>query len=217
LTGESFRTARLDEIDELEDGRCPWRPVRHHLGITAFGVNSWTARAAGDRIINEHDEEQDDGDEELYLVLHGHARFELDSEDLDAPAGTLVFAPPGVKRTAFAEEAGTTILAIGGIPGKAYQPFGWEVWAPLNPLYASGDYAGAIAAGRKLIEAHPEYAGLLYNLACCESLAGHTDDAVEHLRRAIELASRSREHARHDSDFDPIRDDPGFTELVSET
>jgi tetratricopeptide (TPR) repeat protein len=216
LTGTGYQVVRLDEIEELEDGREPWRPVRHHLGITSFGINSWTARAAGDRIINEHDEAGPSGDEELYLVLRGHARFELDGKDLDAPAGTLVFVPPGVKRTAFAAEAGTTILAIGGIPGEAYQPFGWEVWAPLNPLYASGDYEGAIAAGRKLIEAHPQYPGLLYNLACCESLAGHTDDAVEHLREAIDATPRSREHARGDSDFDPIRDDPRFAQLVAE-
>jgi hypothetical protein len=32
------------------------RPVRHHLGITSFGVNAWVAKSAGDRIINEHEE-----------------------------------------------------------------------------------------------------------------------------------------------------------------
>ena len=56
----------LDEIDETNDGRCPWRPVRHHFGITTFGVNAWTAKDAGDRVINEHDES--DEQEELYLV-----------------------------------------------------------------------------------------------------------------------------------------------------
>ena len=51
-----YKIAHLDEIDELDDGRCTWRPVRHHLGITSFGINAWTGRAVGDRIINEHDE-----------------------------------------------------------------------------------------------------------------------------------------------------------------
>jgi len=32
-------------------------------------------------------------DQELLLVLRGHAVFELDGDRLDAPAGTLVFAP----------------------------------------------------------------------------------------------------------------------------
>jgi hypothetical protein len=120
-----YAVAHLDEIDELDDGRCPWRPVRHHLGITAFGINAWTGREAGDRIINEHDEAEEN--EELYVVQQGRAVFELDGERLDAPAGTFVFARPGVKRTAFAEEPRTTIVAVGGVPGKAYEPVGWEV------------------------------------------------------------------------------------------
>jgi tetratricopeptide (TPR) repeat protein len=208
-----YTVAHLDDIDEISDGRCPWRPVRHHFGIMSFGVNAWTARDAGDRIINEHDESDEDN-EELYLVQRGRATFELDGERVDAPAGALVFARPGVKRTAFAEEAGTTIVALGGTPGKAYEPDGWEIWAPLNPLYEAGEYAEAADRGRELIEAHPEYAGLLYNLACCESLAGRTADAIEHLRLAIERAERFRSFAAGDSDFDPIRADPAFKELV---
>src|SRR5581483_3894946 len=102
----SYKVANLDEIEEVNDGRCPWRGVRHHLGIQAFGINSWTARDAGDRIINEHSEEPDDdhGEEELYVVLEGHATFEVGEDKVDAPEGTLVFVPPGTRRTAFAEE-----------------------------------------------------------------------------------------------------------------
>jgi hypothetical protein len=172
-----YAVAHLDEIDEIDDGREPFRPVRHHFGITAFGVNAWTARNAGDRIINEHDE-SDDGNEELYFVLQGRAFFELDGERVDAPAGTLVFARPGVKRTAFAEESETTILALGGTPGRANEPDGWELWAPLRPLYEKGEYAEVAERGRALVEAHPQYADLFYNVACCESLAGRTSDAV---------------------------------------
>jgi tetratricopeptide (TPR) repeat protein len=208
-----YAVAHLDEIDEQDDGRCPWRPVRHHLGITAFGVNAWTGRDAGDRIINEHDESEDE-EEELYLVHRGRARFELDGEQVDAPAGTLVLARPGVKRTAFAEEAGTTIVALSGTPGKAYEPSGWEVWGPLNRLYRSGEYAEAADRGRELIEAHPQYGALFYNLACCESLAGRTADAIEHLRLAIDRSERFRSFAAGDSDFDPIREEPAFKELV---
>jgi tetratricopeptide (TPR) repeat protein len=210
-----YAVAHLDEIDEISDGRCPWRPVRHHFGITAFGVNAWTARDAGDRIINEHDEaEEQDLQEELYLVQWGRATFELDGERVDAPAGTLVFARPGVKRTAFAEESGTTIVALGGTPGKAYEPHGGEIWMPLHHLYEAGKYDEAADRGRELIEAHPEYAGPLYNLACCESLAGRTAEAIEHLRLAIDRAERFRSLAAEDSDFDPIRDEPAFKELA---
>jgi tetratricopeptide (TPR) repeat protein len=208
----AYAVANLEEIDELT-GRSPYRPVRHHFGITSFGVNTWTGHEAGDRIINEHDEEGA-GEEELYLVQRGRATFELDGERVDAPSGTLVFVRPSVKRTAFAEEPGTTIVALGGTPGKAYEPIGWELWAPLNPVYQAGDYAEAADRGRELIAAHPEYAGLLFNVACCESLAGRREDAIEHLRLAIGRNERIRSLAASDSDFDPIRDDPAFKELV---
>src|SRR3954454_5317003 len=99
-----YAVARLDEIEGLPDGRAPFRPVRHHFGISSFGVNAWTARDVGDRIINEHDESGPDSHEELYFVVGGAGVFELDGDRVAAPAGTLIYAPPGVKRTAFAED-----------------------------------------------------------------------------------------------------------------
>ena len=189
-----YAVARIDEIDEISDGRCPWRPLRFHFGITSFGVNAFTAHE---------------------VVQRGRATFELDGERVDAPAGTLVFAPPEVKRTAFAEEPGTTLVALGGTPGTAYQPQGGEIWMPLHHLYESGQYAEAADRGRETIEAHPEYPGPLYNLACCESLAGRTDDAIKHLRLAIDGNESFRSLAAEDSHFDPIRDEPAFKELVS--
>ena len=209
-----YSVAHLEEIDELDDGREPFRPIRHHFGITAFGVTAWTARDVGDRIINEHDESEPDSSEELYLVQQGRAAFELDGDRVEAPAGTFVFVPPNVKRTAFAEELGTTIVAIGGTAGKAYEAHGWEVWAPLNRFYAAGEYARAADRGQALLEAHPQYANLFYNVACCESLAGRTTDAIDHLRRAVDMSDTLRALAKDDSDFDPIRDEPAFKELV---
>ena len=211
----NYEVARLDEIEEVSDGRAPWRPVRHHLGIQSFGVNSWTGKEAGDRIINEHDEaEEHDRQDELYLVHSGRARFEVGGENVDAPAGTFVFVKPGVKRTAFAEEAGTTVVAVGATAGKAYEASGWEVWMPLHHLYQEGKYDEAADRGRELVEGHPEYAGPLYNLACCEALAGRKEDAIQHLRQAIERSEQFRPMAAEDSDFDPIREEPAFKELI---
>jgi tetratricopeptide (TPR) repeat protein len=213
-----FTAVHLEEIDEVTDGRCPWRPVRHHLGITSFGINAWTAHESGDRLINEHDEaDTDDQQEELYFVQEGRARFELDGEPVDAPAGTFVFVRPSVKRTAFAEEPGTTLLAMGAVAGKAYVPVGWEVWAEVNPLYEAGDYAAAADRALEIVNANPEYVAPLFNLACCESLAGRPEDAIEHLRRAIEAWEPFRQLAAKDSDFDPIRNEPAFKELVGES
>jgi hypothetical protein len=210
-----YRVARIDEIAPIEDGRVPMRPVRHHLGITAFGVNAFTAANAGDRVINEHAEDQPDDPEELYVVVSGHARFEVGDETIDAPQGTMVFVPPGPRRTALAEADGTTVLAIGGTPGQAYVPSGWEIFAPLYPLYNSRDWDAYIERANPLNEAHPEFGSALYNLACVECLAGRKEDAIEHLRVAIERWPRSKELAPDDSDFDAIRDEPAFKELVA--
>lgn len=208
-----YEVARLDEIDEVTDGREPLRPIRHHFGIRSFGVNAWTGGEAGDRILNEHDE-ADDGNEELYVVVRGRATFDLEGERVDAPAGTLVYVEPGVRRTAFADEPGTTIVAVGGVPGKAYEPDGWEIWMPLQPLYEAGEYAEAADRGREPIEANPQYAAPMYNLACCEARAGRREAAIEHLRIALERSDRLRSLAKEDSDLDPLRDEPAFERLL---
>jgi tetratricopeptide (TPR) repeat protein len=211
-----YRTARLDQIQELNDGRSPYRPVRHHLGITTFGINAMTASAAGDRLINEHDEAEPDSSEELYFVVSGRARFELDGKTEDAPAGTFVCVPPKMKRTAFAEESGTTLLAIGGAaPGKAYQPSGWEVFAPLLPLFESGDYEEGADRAQELIADDPPYGAVYYNTACFESRAGRTAQALAHLRRAIELSPFLAELAREDDDLAALRAEPEFAEITA--
>jgi quercetin dioxygenase-like cupin family protein len=207
-----YAVARLDEIDEIEYNGCRLRPVRHHFGITAFGVNAWTPRNVGDRLIPEHSE--DSGHEELYLVVRGRAVFELDGERRDAPAGTLVFVQPGVTRTAYAEEADTAILALGGSRGKPFHGGGWELWGALRPQYEAGEYEAVLEPTRELAEANPQYPMLAYNLACLEALTGRKTDALEHLGQAIGLSEQFRDFAQGDSDLDSIRDEPAFKELV---
>jgi hypothetical protein len=89
-----------------------------------------------------------------------------------------------------------------------------EAWESLRPLYEAGEYAEVADRARELIDAHPEYGDLLYNVACCESRAGRTDDAIDHLRRAIDRQELLRSLAAGDADFDPIREEPAFRELV---
>ena len=209
----AYSVARYGAIDEIDDGGAPYRPVRQHFGIASFGVSSFTGRRTGDRIINEHSEEDDQ--EELYLVLQGRATFELDGERVKAPAGTLVFAEPGVRRTAFAEEDGTTVVVVGGKAGRAYEVLGFEVWAPFNRLYEAGDYAVAADRSRVIVEARPEAAGAFFCLACCEARAGRADDAARHLRHALERSERLRGLACLNDDLDSVLDRPAITELLA--
>jgi hypothetical protein len=90
-----------------------------------------------------------------------------------------------------------------------------EAWASLGPLYEAGEYAEVADRGCELVQAEPDNAQLLYNVACCDSLAGRTTDALDHLRRAINRSEELRPAAAADSDFDPIRDEPLFRELMT--
>ena len=101
-----------------------------------------------------------------------------------------------------------------GLPDSV-QRFAPELWWDSGrPLYEAGKYAEAADKGLELIEARPDQPYLLYNTACCESLAGRTADAIEHLGRAIEMWDGCRDLAKEDSDFDPIRGEPAFQELI---
>jgi hypothetical protein len=101
-----------------------------------------------------------------------------------------------------------------GLP-DSMQRFAPELWYDAaKPLYDAGKYAEAADKGRELIEERRDQPNLFYNTACCESLAGRADDALEHLRRAIDIWEGCRDLARADSDFDAIRDRPEFEKLV---
>ena len=119
---ESVNVGDLDAIPFGEGLVC--HPVRRRLGIRAFGVNAYTSEETGGQVVEEHDETGSGagGHEELYVVMRGRARFTIDGEVLDAPAGTLVFiSDPKVKRVAISEEEGTLVVAVGGEPGRAYE------------------------------------------------------------------------------------------------
>ena len=211
---ERWVVRRLEDVGDFVDEERPrWFPIRIELDINAFGVNAWRATKAGQALIEEHDEVEGSagGHEELYLVLAGRATFTVDGETVDAPAGKLVFVgDPALKRSARAEEDGTTILVAGGERGKPFSVSPWERHSAGLRFFATGEYERAVEFFEGAQREEPDQPGLLYNLACAESLLGRTDDALEHLARSIELRPSFREAAQTDSDFDPIRADPRF-------
>ena len=129
-----WKVVAVDDVPTQENGPGPaaWKPLRHHFGIRAFGINAWVAHEAGEVLIEGHDEIPQEGDagphEEIYVVLRGHATFEVDGERMAAPAGTLVYVrDPKLWRAAVADEAGTAVLAVGAEPGAAFEPSDWEL------------------------------------------------------------------------------------------
>jgi uncharacterized cupin superfamily protein len=118
----------LDEIPRAAqpcDRSLDWRPVRDHLGITAFGVNAFIGAQAGDRVVELHDE-RELGHEELYVVVRGTARFVIDGDEHAVPAGSVVLVPAQSAREAFATEPNTAVLAVGAAPGTPFRVSPWE-------------------------------------------------------------------------------------------
>lgn len=189
-----------------------WSPIRRDLDVKSFGINAWHADD-GKQLINEHDE-TGSGQEELYIVIEGAARFTVGGEERDAPAGTVVFvADPESKRAAVATADGTTIISVGGKPGEAYEPRAWEVNAEVFAMFERGEIEEAKAV---ILDAQQRYddATLTYNLACAEARLGDPEPAIEHLRVAIEQRPALVDAARGDTDLDTLRADPRFDELL---
>ncbi len=202
-------TANVNELALRLGGGPSWAMVRTHFDIQAFGVNAYIAEEPGIRIIEDHDElgERAGGHEELYFVSSGRATFTVNGDEIDAPAGTFVFVrDPAAKRTAIAEEAGTTIVIVGGKPGEAFSPSPWERNAEGLVHFANEDYDKAAEGD----------AGFLYNLACAESRLGRKDSALKHLRQCVEAEERFKQDAVTDPDFDAIRDDPEFSAITGQ-
>jgi quercetin dioxygenase-like cupin family protein len=211
---DGYEVAHIDELEELpiNNGEFVWRPVRRRFGITAFGTNAYTGDA-DQRVIEEHAER--DNHQEMYVVLRGRATFTVGDDEIDAPAGTIVFLQPDTKRGAIAAEDGTAVLAVGAKPGVVFEPSLWEDVFAANAYADKGELGRARQLMANLLEQHPDAWQGFFNAACLEARLGDQDRALEHFERAVELEpEKAREFAKTDSDFDSIRDDPRFVALL---
>ena len=203
-------------LDEAETGRhrgSTLIPVRHLLGFRPAGVNAWKADTGG-QLIPPH--EEDGGNEELYAVVRGRATFTVGDEEADAPAGTLIFLPAEVFRTAVAAEDGTIVFVVGGTVGAAFHSSGWDSLALAETYRQAGRLDEGRRAVEQLVAQYPGYWGAAYNAGRWEALAGNPDGAFEYLRRAKELNPvEAGPFFREDGDLDPLRDDPRFDELLT--
>jgi quercetin dioxygenase-like cupin family protein len=211
---EQPKIVHLDDLESIPGpGTLTWHPVRLTLGVQAFGCNAYTAGEAGQDVVEPHTEDPKLAHQELYFVSRGRARFTIDGESHDAPAGTYVFVPdPASHRHAVAEEAGTTVLSFGGPP--TFEPSAWESTFRAAPLTRS-DPARALEILAEGLEVHPESASLHYHVACVQAVQGNRDAALAALRRALELKPEAADWAREDEDFASLHDDPEFRDLAA--
>jgi tetratricopeptide (TPR) repeat protein len=195
-----MKRVHVDEIEALptSDG-LQWKPVRHTLGVSAFGINAYAGREPGDIVVEDHTDDH----QELYVVVAGSARFRSGDEELDAPAGTLVLFAPGEHRVAHAAEPGTTVLAIGA-DAERFDPSAWEYGFRAYGLMELGRYDEARAAIDEGREQYPEL-GFQYTRARLAAAEGDSDEARRLLDEAIaEFGEAARDRARDDPVLSPL-------------
>jgi hypothetical protein len=216
-TETAYRVLQLEEAAlAAGDGDRRRVPLRRDFDIGAFGVNAVYQAKAGEQVVREHDELGPfaGGHEELYVVVKGGCTFTIDGEEVDAPAGTVVFVgDPGAKRSSVATEDRTIVLAVGGKRGEAFRPSPYDAQAGFGEAYNAKDYERAVAILDGALAEYPGNEGLTYNLACMEALLGRHADALAHLEAAVAWEP-FKELAAGDDDFATLRDKPEFQKLV---
>jgi len=93
--------------------------------------------------------------------------------------------------------------------------------ASTNDTYAlgvlehnQGNFDGAIAHFRKALESRRDAEYVYYSLAASLALKGDASEAIQTLRKAIELNEDNRIYAKNDSDFTSLHSNKDFTDLV---
>jgi len=110
----------VKRFDELESYANQFLYAGRGLGVTSWGMNvlklppNWAD-------YPDHDHAKE-GQEEAYVVLLGSARLMAGGETWELVPGMLARVGAGQKRKIIPGPAGATILALGGTPGKAYEP-----------------------------------------------------------------------------------------------
>jgi quercetin dioxygenase-like cupin family protein len=108
------------DIDEIPYVWGTFKFVRHHLGVTGFGINQ--IDFPPDKVGSEH-AEAESRQEEVYLTLSGGGSLEIEGETVEMRPGRYILVPPDSKRRPTAGPDGMSFIVIGGVSGGVYEPW----------------------------------------------------------------------------------------------
>lgn len=120
----SFTAKRFDEMQAYTGylKGVSMTPLRKELGVTAFGIGMITIDPIDDAEYPHHDHVED-GQEEVYIPIAGGGELEVDGVGrLEVETGEMIRVTPQTKRQFHPGPEGLRVLALGGTPGKAYEP-----------------------------------------------------------------------------------------------
>ncbi len=85
-----------------------------------------------------------------------------------------------------------------------------------NLFSLKGRFAEGLLVDKRLVQLRKGDPLAYYNLACSYALLKKTDQAIQTLRRALEMGYRDFRYLREDQDLSAIRQDPRFRLLLKE-
>jgi quercetin dioxygenase-like cupin family protein len=113
-----YAVKKIDDMEAVYAGA--FKRARAELGVEGFGVSVMDLPPKLEQ-YPEHDH-ANDGQEEVYVPLSGSGEIEIEGRRHRLEPGTMVKVGPGVKRKVWTGDEPLRLLAIGGVPGKAYEP-----------------------------------------------------------------------------------------------
>jgi uncharacterized cupin superfamily protein len=112
-----------------------FKHARAELGVTSFGMQVIDLPAGSDG-HPEHDHSEA-GQEEVFVVLSGSADIKIEGDTIRLEPGNMIRVGPSTRRKLVTTDQPARILALGGVPGQAYElNAGTELDAP-DPLARS--------------------------------------------------------------------------------
>ena len=109
---------RIDDMEASFQGA--FKKARAELGASAFGIQVLDLPPNLSEGYPEHDHSED-GQEEIYAFIRGSGRMQVEGDEIDLNPDVMVRVGPGVKRKITSGPEGLRIIAVGGVPGAAYQ------------------------------------------------------------------------------------------------
>jgi mannose-6-phosphate isomerase-like protein (cupin superfamily) len=125
-----YTVKRIDDMEAVYGDA--FKRARAELGVEAFGLQVLDIPANATQ-YPEHDH-AGDGQEEVFIPLRGSGEIEIDGERLALEPDTMVRVGPGTMRKIWPGDEGMRVLAIGGVPGKPYEPPEFSKLGAEDPL-----------------------------------------------------------------------------------
>ncbi len=111
-------THTIVDATTVEAQHGVFKPLRQHLGVSAFGINELELPPGAEG--PEHDHAKD-GQEEVYVIVRGSGKIKVDGKEEDLKPGYYVAISPESRSQMIAGDEGLAWVGVGCQP-ESFKP-----------------------------------------------------------------------------------------------